>query len=254
MNAKLYESYGKRFIDGWTKHSSSDVSLVVCFEGESSPNMFNNISSNIKFLNLESTLSKKFVDKFSHFYQARGMIFNQDAKNNISVHYNYRYDAIRFSFKIFSIYRCIEENILKNNFAWIDSDIVCLKNFESKDFDIYFPNAEQLASYLGRESFPEPNPYSECGFVAYNFAHKHWKSFIQAMIDTYMNGDIFMLPEWHDCMVFDYTRNIFTEQQNVQFYNLSENLVNCDHPFSQVGLSQFFDHLKGPERKSRGYS
>ena len=254
MNAKLYESYGKRFMEGWSLHSADDVSLIICFEDHLPSNLSKNLYRNIKIINLESELSKMYVEKFGKFHQARGIVFNQDNSKKITAIYNYRFDAIRFSFKIFSIYKCIELQLIHNNFAWIDSDIVCLKDFQSADFDSFFPDSNQLASYLGRESFPQPNPYSECGFIGYNFHHKDWQNFIQEMLNLYMSGDLFMLPEWHDCMVFDHIRKIYTSQNNISFKNISENLLNCDHPFNQVGLSQFFDHLKGPERKARGYS
>jgi hypothetical protein len=258
MNSKLYAAYGKRFIQGWSKHSANDVFLIICFEGELpndlSIDLTNNCYRNIKIIYLESDLSKRYIEKFGRFHQARGIIFNQDNSKNITAYYNYRFDAIRFSFKIFSIHKCLELNLLNNDFAWIDSDIVCLKDFNSSDLDIFFPNNDQLASYLGRDSFPSPNPYSECGFVAYNFSHTHWRNFVQNMLDIYISGDLFMLPEWHDCMVFDFCRNIFVEKQKIKFKNLSEHLLNCDHPFHQVGLSEFFDHLKGPVRKERGYS
>ena len=69
----------------------------------------------------------------------------------------------------------------------------------------------------------------------------------------YLTGDIFSLREWHDCYIFDVLRFKFQEN-GAEFKNLVEHLPESDHPFMQSALAEFFDHLKGPERKARGYS
>ena len=254
MNYKLYEKYGRQFLSSWLDKAGENIELIICFEGAGIEAVHEEFDSDrIKIINLNSDLLTRFRSIYSQFSEARGILLRQDEAKRISATYNYRYDAVKFAFKIFSIQQVLEERDIKNNFAWIDSDIVCLKNFQEINLNVFFPPDECLASYLGREAFPLPNPYSECGFVAYNYGHKDTACFINDFLNLYAYGEIFALKEWHDCMAFDAVRRIY-QKRGVPFLNLSEKFPNADHPFMLSGLSEYFDHLKGPERKNRGFS
>jgi hypothetical protein len=255
MNQKLYENYGKRFIESWIEKSSNDTKLIVSFEGDISEEVNSIESEKVKIISINSAVYNIFRKKFGSFSEANGLNYAKNIKmpGVASFSYNFRYDAMRFSFKVFSIYKCLELELIKNDFAWIDADVVCLKNFSSSDLDQFFPDPNQLASYLGRDNFPKPNAYSECGFVGYNFEHPEIFNFIEDMLRQYMNGDIFLLKEWHDCYLFDNCRKQF-EDKNNQFKNLSIDFLNEEHPFIKTKLGNFFDHLKGPTRKAVGHS
>ena len=73
------------------------------------------------------------------------------------------------------------------------------------------------------------------------------------MYRLYESGDLFTLLEWHDCMVFDNIRSKY-EDTGIYFKNLSAHLPEADHPFMKTELANYFDHLKGPERKKIGHS
>ncbi len=254
MNLKLFDEYGKRFLESWKKNVKNEVELLIFFEGHGIEKIQEFATKDlIKIYSIESDSYSKFRSIYTKFSQSQGVQFQIDANKLLQATYNYRYDAVRFSFKIFSLIKALRDLKIKNNFAWIDSDIVCKKHFSETDLLQFFPPSDCLASYLGRTNFPLPNPYSECGFVGYNFSNKFTNSFIEEFHDLYMTGEIFLLKEWHDCMAFDHLR-IKYENMGEKFYNLSAHLMNLDHPFMKTDLSLFFDHLKGPERKKRGFS
>ena len=254
MNYKLFDQYGRRFLSSWFENAGESIELVICFEGAGIESVRDEFESDsIKITSLSSDLLTRFRGIYSQFSEARGIVLRKDEEKRISATYNYRYDAVKFAFKIFSIHQTLQERDVKNNFAWIDSDIVCIKRFQKYDLNVFFPSNECLASYLGREAFPLPNPYSECGFVAYNYWHKDTANFIKDFLNLYIYGDIFSLKEWHDCMVFDAVRQDY-QKRGVSFLNLSEEFPDADHPFMLSGLSEYFDHLKGPDRKTRGFS
>lgn len=255
INKKLYDIYGKKFIETWKINAKSDIKLIICFEGEIPDEIMHLSNDKIIILNISSIKQISFLKKFGKFSEARGIRFSQNPldKKILKYSYNYRFDAIRFSFKIFSFIKCLEMNLINSDFAWIDADMVCLKEFDSNSLKSIFPEGNQLASYLGRKYFPQPNPYSECGFIGYNYNHKNCIDFINDIFNIYENGDLFLLNEWHDCMVFDHIRSKY-ESLNVEFKNLSINLPQADHPFMQTELATYFDHLKGPERKKVGHS
>lgn len=254
MNLKLYQSYGKNFVDSWEAMADNDVRLVIFFEGNN--NDIPKISSEqICIIPIESEIQAKFLSKFSNFTQANGiqLVKLEKFPGLAKYSYNFRYDAIRFSFKIFSLYKYIQSSLFTSNFGWIDSDIVCLRKFSSEDLDEFFPEAHQIASYLGRDSFPKPNSYSECGFIGYNYNNPDCAKFIHTMLEMYMSGDIFMQKEWHDSFIFDVVRKDF-ETEGKTFKNISSKFMGEEHPFMKTNLGTYFDHLKGPERKLRGHS
>ncbi len=249
MNLKLYHAYGSNFLSSWKINSAPDIQLIVMFEGEGKEIVANSHQSDLIIIDsIQSDLFLLFNSKFSQFKEAHGLV-----EKNSKFIYNYRYDAIRFAFKIFSIYKAIANGLVNDDFGWLDSDIICKRNFSAADLKQFFPEPNSIASYLGRNNFPKPNAYSECGFVGYNYLNASTTEFILDFINFYMNGDIFTLKEWHDCFVFDHLRHKY-ESQGGLFKNLSEDLINEDHPFVLTGLGNYFDHLKGPERKIRGYS
>lgn len=257
FNEKLFHEYGKNFLNGWKEFANDDLELIVCFEGDINKiDAENFCTKNIKIIPIESDQQLKFHKKFSKFIQARGLIAKKDPEKPgyYSFGYNYRYDAIRFSFKIFAYHKCLEKNLINNDFAWIDADMVCLKAFSSADMDEFFPHGDQLISYIGRDHFPKPNPYSECGFIGFNFSHPLWKNFIKETENLYMSGDIFLHAEWHDSYLFDKIRIKFEVEHGTIFKNIAKDIEEQEHPFSKTRLSAYFDHLKGPIRKKQGHS
>ena len=163
MNYKLFEKYGRRFLSSWFEKAGESIELVICFEGAGIEAVRDEFESDsIKITSLNSDLLTRFRGIYSQFSEARGIVLRKDEEKRISATYNYRYDAVKFAFKIFSIHQTLQERNVKNSFAWIDSDVVCTKYFQESNVKVFFPSDECLASYLGREAFPLPNPYSEC--------------------------------------------------------------------------------------------
>jgi hypothetical protein len=159
------------------------------------------------------------------------------------------FDAVRFSFKLFAI-EVGKESISKGSpFAWIDADVRCLKPFSRKDLEPFLPRAGELMSYLGRDCAP----YSECGFLGFNAVHPRLADYFQRMRELYLTGEIFSLEQWHDSWLWDAVRKEF-ERIGTKFRNISGPAATTEHPFINCGLGEFFDHLKGPNRKERGRS
>jgi hypothetical protein len=107
-------------------------------------------------------------------------------------------------------------------------------------------------SYLGR-NFPLNDPYSECGFLGFNWRHPQVREFLNSVADVYSSGEIFSHRQWHDSWIWDQVRIQF-ERKAIQFKNISGAAYDTDHPFINSDLGNFFDHLKGPKRKELGKS
>lgn len=250
INKDLLKQYGDRMIREFSDRSDGSVKLVVVYEGEKVPNI--NLK-NIEFIRFHNNDHNVFIKKFGHMHEARGLRINFLPNNQVNLYNDFRFDAIRFSFKIFSLLQAIQIFKPTRHFAWIDADIRCIKNFSNNDLVKFFPEESQLMSYLGRDNFPHTGAYSECGFLGFNIRHPLLNDFLNRMSNIYKDGEIFTHEQWHDSWIWDKTRNEF-ENKNVKFKNISGAASITDHPFINCELGNFFDHLKGPERKKNGKS
>ncbi len=252
MNKSLYDFYGKRFLEEFAKYASKEILLLVVFEGEY-PEEILTLGQNIIVIPLLNEKHSLFIKRFGKLEEAKGLrikkiIENGQKKLNLS--YDFRYNAVRFSFKPFSIQQSLDY-IPKDvtHLIWTDADLRCKKNFSSQDLIEFIPNENQIMSYLGRK-----DSYSECGFLGFNLKEKKTINYIDRMIEIYVSGEIFSLSQWHDSFIWDHVRVEFQNNQGCVFKDISGEGANKEHVYINTGLNKFFDHLKGPERKQLGSS
>ena len=251
MNQRLYDLYGQRFIEEFLSNADGSIKLFIIFEGEIPKELINN-KNNIFCIPLLSEKHNLFLKFFGKLFEARGIkvkFFKEAGEQKINVSNDYKFDAIRFSFKPFSIHQSlsyIPENL--DYLIWTDADLRCKKNFKSADIIPFLPDENELMSYLGRK-----HVYSECGFLGFNLNHPEFKNFIDRIINIYTSGELFSLQEWHDSWIWDHVRKEF-ENKDILFKNISGRGFEHHHPFINSGLEKFFDHLKGPTRKKTGES
>lgn len=252
MNAKLYHFYGKRFLEEFAKYSSKNLKLFIIFEGDY-PDEILHISQNIFVFPLSNPKHSNFLRKFGHLNEAHGLrIKNIEIEGKIKkqLSYDYRWNAIRFSFKPFSIHQVLD--VLPNDvdfLIWTDSDLRCKKNFSTEDLLEFMPTNNEIMSYLGRK-----NSYSECGFLGFNLNNQSTLNYINRMIDIYETGEIFSIDQWHDSFIWDWVRIEFEKLNENYFKDISGDGNDKEHVFMNTNLSIFFDHLKGPQRKMDGIS
>lgn len=257
MNLRLYEQYGSRMIRSVDQFADRSIRLIVVFEGEL-PADIENLSDRIIFLEYCFPDHEKFIKIFSRHEEARGVRYLDVRKDNKVVakqkYYDYRWDAIRFSYKVFSLFfakQTADAGLieLSPNFAWIDGDTIALKPFDEADLMPYLPADSVLMTYLGRKQYD----YSECGFLGFNNRHPDTARFLRRMVTIYASGEIFTLDQWHDSWVWDRIREEFSAQ-GISFKSVSGEAYLTEHPFVNCGLGNFLDHLKGPTRKANGAS
>lgn len=252
MNLKLYHQYGKRFLEEFARHSSSDLVLFIAFEGEY-PEEILSIGKNIIIMPFSCPSHTNFLKKFGHLQEAHGLrikTIEEDGQKKIKLSSDYRWNAIRFSFKPYSIFHILDYIPKDLDYLiWTDSDLRCKKEFSSSDLIEFMPGSDEIMSYLGRK-----NSYSECGFLGFNIKNNTTIEYIKRMIDVYSTGEIFALEQWHDSFIWDWVRKEFETNNNSKFKNISGDGYDKEHVFMNTKLSIFFDHLKGPQRKISGES
>jgi hypothetical protein len=250
-NDRLFDEYAELFFDEFELHAGENIDLIN-YVDEGTQKIFNKNYKKTKSKFLESDLHKRFIKFFGNLKQANGYSILKDNKKLLGVMFSYRYNAIRYSYKVFAMYQAYQLALKENyqNLIWIDADIRCKKKFTVNDLKEFLPNEDELVAYLGRTHFPTKDPHSETCFLAFNVHHDHFRNFINEVINTYITGEIFALKQWHDCWVFDTIRKKF-EDKKFKFKNLSGEFQIVNHPFICTNLGTYFDHLKGDRKKDK---
>ena len=256
LNKKLYQEYGQRFISEFLENKREGIDLTVVFE-DGIPDSASGVNG-LNALRLQDSRHPKFLKLFGHLYEANGIqiLQEKDALGKIrikNISKEWRFDAVRFSFKIFSLSLALDTLPRTDSIAWIDADMRCLRPFGEADIKPFMPTKREIMSYLGRTHFPPTGPYSECGFLGFNNKNSKLRPFLKRMESLYLSGEIFSKTEWHDSWLWDEVRREF-EKNGSEFHNLSTGIEHLEHPFINTGLGKFFDHLKGPRRKTLGHS
>jgi len=254
VNENLFEKYGARAFREFEAYSDRSIRLHVVFEGDLPKTL--PLYENVNFITFHSPEHRDFLAKFGHLHEANGLrikAYLENGVQKVNLSWDYRYNAVRFSFKIFSITQVLRSIADSSHLVWLDADIRVLSPFNYTDLIPFLPADGELMAYLGRQNFPKPNAYSEAGWLAFNLNHPDINNFLSFVSDQYTSGKIFSQAEWHDSWIWDVARVNF-ESKGTRFKNISGALMDCEHPFINCGLGRYFDHLKGPERKELGRS
>jgi hypothetical protein len=155
---------------------------------------------------------------------------------------DYRYDAVRFSHKVFALFQFLESNET-DILIWLDGDSRTHSSVHDSDILSWCPEGK-FAGYLAR-----PWLYTETGFHIFDMKHPIANDFLTTWKQYYLDDSIFKLEMWTDCHTYDAAKLKFDD---AHWHNLSPPIKN-NHPFINGQLGEFMDHMKGP-RKQKGTS
>ncbi|WP_323795998.1 class I SAM-dependent methyltransferase [Nisaea sp.] len=224
FNNKGLEQYGRESIRSFISYWPETINLVVYSEGFTLED-----AARVQCYDL-NTAAPRLVT-FKNHYGKQPM-----ANGHTTEGYNYNFDAVRFSHKMFAMFAAagtLETDYL----VWLDGDVITHQSVPDtlipEMMDGYF------AAYLGRKG-----KHSETGFLCFDMRHQEVGAFFETMERVYLSGELFKLNAWHDSEVFDVTRTIFEAQGKIKTHDLSADLFTAD-PFSECQLSEFMNHRKG---------
>jgi len=239
FNKTSYESYCDKMLLSFDRCWPAEINIHVYYEDMERPR--DNFSSRVIFHN--------FNEEVKDWYEFREkFFFKEQNKPDNSANSFYKYSAIKFAHKVYSIKEQLKNNS-SNHLIWLDSDIVTINNFNIV-FLKELTSEECYLSYLGRDHI---NFHSECGFLIFNTKHKFHKEFWENMTDMYDNGKLFNEKEWHDDYIFDVVRFNLGKKgcKNFDISKLGLNpTADILNVFDNSVLGKHMIHFKGKRKKN----
>jgi hypothetical protein len=234
FNQKLYEEYAKRFIDTY----NMDFDLVIYSEDD------------LSFLNNDKISTVNFNNDVPDIIK---FIETNKEKNLKTSKKGFRWDAVRFCYKIYAVTHCALNNLEKYDYLiWLDADIIFKEELDKKTLLELFIRNNNMISYLGRKNY-----HSDCGFLIFDLNHKYTNEYMSKVKHLYDSNEIYNLKEYHDSYIWDYVRIIFENKYGIKNFNLGyeySNNKSYNHILLKTPLFNYIDHLKGEIRKKIGTS
>lgn len=172
--------------------------------------------------------------------------FNPGANGHFGSTYNYIFDCVKWSHKVFAVEVAAEYTDAE--FAiYIDADIFTFDQVPDAFLKSLIPENADIAF------MPRKNMYSECSFVIYKLRNPLVRSFIFEHTEAYRSDKIFNLPGWTDCHIFDALVAKYSRGGLLKFHNINDGVPHSMHPFINGPLGRYMDHMKGA-RKNTGKS
>lgn len=246
FNASGYERYASRMINTFLQNWPQEIDLYVytedCVIQQSAPNL------HVRDLHAVSPEIVAFKQRWLSDPRARGLVATgpADRKGKASG-IGFRWDAIRFSHKAYSVFHAANCNA--DVLFWMDADMVCHAPITVDFIASQMPPKIGLA-YLGREK-----KFSECGLYGMDLHNTITKTWLNEFQLAYDSGRLMTMAEWNDCWVFDETRKeVQAQHPTWRQLNWSAGLIKGEgHPLINTAWGAYLDHLKG-NRKEIGHS
>ena len=222
-----YKKYGKQFIEGYNNCWPQEVPLTIYAE-DHKPETDN---PNITILDQATTLPdlKAWQERHKDNPHAHG--YNHDRSKK-----SFLWDASRFANKVFALWH-FAKTCGTDVFMWCDGDVRTHTPIPLDFLHSIAPNDNQLATYLGRKTWPE------CGWMMFNRNHPEFNNLIEQWRWIYESDDIFKHKESHDSFIFGELMEDF-KSIGVQMNDLG-GPDQGGHIFINSVLGKYMDHLKG---------
>ena len=156
-------------------------------------------------------------------------------------------DGVRFSYKVYGYCHAIQQYVDYDFIMGVDADSVFYNPMPEDIVKDKLYKEDCMMTYLGRGG-----QYSECGFLGFNMKHPEIHNFAREMVRMYNSDDIYKLVECHDSFIWDHVRKKFELEKGVKNNNIGDH--KKAHVQARSVLGMYYDHTKGPSRKSAGFS
>ena len=111
--------------------------LNIFYEGNFEENKQKyNHNDKIRFYEFKSNDWNVFYKKFGHLAEANGFkLIKNSEKNGFDIDASYKWNAVKFSFKVFSIYLASKLDEISGKIVWIDADTICIQEINKNNIE-----------------------------------------------------------------------------------------------------------------------
>lgn len=254
-NGQGWETYGRQMIASAQQHLPRDVPIYLYVEGFQSDICSDRVIVRDLLASCPDLVA--FKERHKDNPAAHGLVgrsrlqmIMQWHKRRLKIRrlewgLGYRWDAVRFSHKVFAICHAAahsNEDVL----FWMDADVKVFADVSKEFLSAAIPE-DCFLSCLLRPIF------SECGFIGFNLSKPATGDFLHAFKSLYLSDSLFRHQQYHDSYLFDIIRRRF-QRRGHRVHDIACGAgKRSQHVFVNSVLAQCMDHLKG-RRKINGRS
>ena len=254
FNEEGMNLYGQRFLNSFSQNVDKSIKLI-CYAENCIP--FNPDNQQIQIVSAKENLPllKKFKKRYAKVSYANGVPPEHiRSKRPRDAHKEFKWDAIRFANKTYSIFESYKK--MQDWIVWMDADIFIHSPWTYQEFKSLLPD-DKWITYVGRGRSAQTWP--ECGFYGLNLNHDVCLKFLQDFENMYENAEdgIFKLEEWHDSFVFGYILDKY-KKIDTNYVDYTADLIlktaqtgGGGHPIINCILGKWIDHLKGSRKVTK---
>lgn len=220
-----WNKYANSMVRNFTKYWPTEVDLKAYHHDCKDENFIGAV--NIKYFNLHEIGEHE--------------IFMERWRNLKNVPQDWRYDAGKFTHKVFAITDAFFSNFEDYDYTiWLDADTVTKAVVQMEDIQKWLEGSPDIV-HLGRQN----TNYSETSFIA--FKHNNGiEAFIADWMRTFTSGEFHNYAEWHDGYVFERLLRIHLGH-GLNAKNMTPEVKDLE-AFNQSPLGMKMTHFKGPKK------
>lgn len=239
-----YEAYGRSMIESYLANPIPDSELWV-------------FTDTVLLHDTEDTKLVKFFaldEEMPSLTEFKARHRSPVVQGHFGRMYDYRFDAVKFSHKpaaisaanniVSQIYQADPPEVM----IWFDGDTV----FKKPLTDTFLVDKFPIWAHIGH--FPRNGNHTEAGILMFRISNANVNAMLRIFWQVYVEDQVFRLPAWTDCHVFDTLVAGGVKDGLVRSVNLGDDLsFNTSHPIINSDWRGYVDHLKGA-RKQAGAS
>jgi hypothetical protein len=215
-----YNVYAKHFVESCKKYIDKNIELFIYKDNVSFDSPLN-----FTVLNLEQVCPN--LVEFKN-------------RNKDKTFKDYRWDAVRFSHKVYATVHATKGDI--DYLIWLDSDTEIYNNISVQYFLKFLPK-DSFVGYIGRDGA------SETGFLIFDMKHPAATEFFDRYQWYYDTDAVYTKAECHDAFIFDIVRKEFEDLGKIKSYNVSPVGANKGH--FNAAFDGYMVHYKGDDKSQR---
>lgn len=158
--------------------------------------------------------------------------------------WSWRYQCVKFCKQLFIPHHAEQYLPDGDIMAWFDADVVTFHEVPQEFIYDLLGDHHDIVT-VGRD-----RGSTDIGFWAVRI-NPNTRSFMRDIADSYRNGYILTLREWHSGYLFDHWLARYKEEGRLKHKTLTG---GSGHVWFQCALGKYTDHLKGAARKLMGES